>query len=103
MREWLINRSYAECVSNRAKEVLPRVMFRGSVLVAENETLRGLVSAISGLMEGVSTMLKYEHFATLTEIATELAQAKRTSAEDIFKTLASLPQEKVSEMVRKMI
>jgi len=46
---------------------------------------------------------KYEYLANLTEIATELAHAKRTSVDDIFKTLASLPRDKVPEMVRKMI
>ena len=45
-----------------------------STLTAERETLRGLVSAISGLMEGVSAMSKYEYLANLTEIATEIAQ-----------------------------
>ena len=68
-----------------------------STLTAKRETLRGLVSAISGLMEGVSAMSKYEYLAILTDIATEIAQVKKVSADDIFKTLASLPRDKVSE------
>jgi hypothetical protein len=39
----------------------------------------------------------------LTEIATEIAQAKKIPADEIFKTLASLPREKVAEHVKKMI
>jgi hypothetical protein len=70
---------------------------------AERETLRGLVSAVSGLMEGVSAMSKYEYLANLTEIATEIAQVKKVSADDIFKTLASLPRDKVSEQVKRML
>ena len=41
--------------------------------------------------------------AILTEIATEIAQVKKVSADDIFKTLASLPRDKVSEQVKRML
>ena len=74
-----------------------------SVMIAEYETSKGLVQAISGLMQGISVMSKYQYLAQLTEIAIEIAQAKQVPADDIFKTLASVPRDKVSETVKKMI
>ena len=75
-----------------------------SVLAAESETLRGIVTAMAGLMvERTTAMSKYEYLANLTEIATSIAEAKKTSADDIFKTLASLPRDKVPEMIKRML
>ena len=54
-------------------------------------------------MQGISVMSKYQYLAQLTEIAIEIAQAKQVPADDIFKTLASVPRDKVSETVKKMI
>jgi hypothetical protein len=50
-----------------------------------------------------NAMSKYQYLAYLTEIAIEIAQAKNVPADEIFKTLASLPREKVAEHVKKMI
>jgi len=73
-----------------------------SVLVAERETHLGLVRAIHGLTEGVHTMSRYQYLAQLTEIATQIAQAKRCAADEIFKELAALPREQVAEYTKKM-
>jgi hypothetical protein len=54
-------------------------------------------------MQGVSTMSHFEYLANLTEIATEIAQAKKVPADDIFKQLASLPREKVAEQLKQML
>ena len=48
-------------------------------------------------------MSRYEYLANLTEIATEIAQSKKTSADEVFKTLAALPREKVAEAVKRML
>ena len=48
-------------------------------------------------LDGASTMSKFQYLAHLTEIATEIAKAKKVPADEIFKTLASLPREKVAE------
>jgi hypothetical protein len=47
-------------------------------------------------------MSRYQYLAQLTEIATEIAQAKKIPSNEIFKTLAALPREKVAEYAKKM-
>jgi hypothetical protein len=74
-----------------------------SVLVAEHETQRGLVQAIHCLTQGADAMSRYQYLAHLTEIATEIAQAKKIPADEIFETLASLPRERVVEHVKKIV
>jgi hypothetical protein len=74
-----------------------------SILVAEHEAYRGLVQAIHGLTQGAEAMSRYQYLAYLTEIAVEIAQAKKIPADEIFNTLASLPRDKVAEHVKKMI
>ena len=61
------------------------------------------MQAVHGLMQGTSTMSRYQYLAYLTEIAIEIAQAKKIPADEIFKTLASLPRDKVQEHIRRMI
>jgi hypothetical protein len=72
-------------------------------MVAERETSRGLAQAIHCLMKGVFDMSRYQYLANLTEIAVEIAQAKKIPADDIFKTLASLPRDKVQEQIQRML
>jgi hypothetical protein len=48
-------------------------------------------------------MSRYQYLAHLTEIATEIARAKRIPSDEIFKTLAALPREKVAEYVKRMV
>jgi hypothetical protein len=74
-----------------------------SMIEAEHETFRNLVAAVSCLMEGTAVMSRYQYLAHLTEIATEIAQSKKTSADEVFKTLAALPREQVAEAVKRML
>jgi hypothetical protein len=74
-----------------------------SMIEAEHETLMNLVRALSCLSEGAGSMSRYQSLAYLTEVATEIALAKKTSADDVFKTLAALPRDKVTEVVKKMM
>ena len=74
-----------------------------SIKVAESETSRVLIRAVAGLMEGALTMSRFQYLAHICEIATEIADAKRIPADDIFKTLAALPRDKVQEHVRELI
>jgi hypothetical protein len=74
-----------------------------SMIRAEHETLRGLMAAASCLTEGTAAMSRFEYLAHLTELATDLAQSKKTSADEVFKTLAALPREKVAEAVKRML
>ena len=67
------------------------------ILIAEHETFQGIVTAISCLTKEVATMSHYEYLAHITELATSLAEAKRLPADDIFKTLASSPRDKVTD------
>jgi len=85
----------------KGRRVVPYV--GRSILIAEGETLNGLILAIHGLVERADIMSKYEYLANITEIATEIARAKQLPADDIFRTLASLPRDKVSEAVRRMV
>ena len=52
-------------------------------MVAEQETAKGLVQAIHDLMQGTSTMSKYQYLAHLAEIAIEIAQTKKVPADEI--------------------
>ena len=72
-------------------------------MVAEHQTSQVLAQAVHGLMQGTSTMSRYQYLAYLTEIAIEIAQAKKIPADEIFKTLASLPRDKVQEHIRRMM
>ena len=74
-----------------------------SVMVAEHQTSQVLAQAVHGLMQGTSTMSRYQYLANLTEIAIEIAQARKVSADEIFKTLASLPRDKVQEHIQRMM
>ena len=74
-----------------------------SIVVAERETSQILVQAIHDLMQGTSAMGRYQYLANLVEISTEIAQAKNVSADEIFKTLASLPRSEVVEAVKKLM
>ena len=75
-----------------------------SIKVAESETSRVLIRAVAGLMEGaLTTMSRFQYLAHICEIATEIADAKRIPADEIFKTLAALPRDKVQEHVRELI
>ena len=74
-----------------------------SMILAENETLRSLIAAISCLCEGAQNMSRYQYLAQLTEIATEIAEIKKVSADEVFKQLASLPRDKVAEAVKEMV
>jgi hypothetical protein len=55
------------------------------------------------LCEGTESMSKFQYLAYLTEIATEIAQVRKVSADEVFKKLASVPRDKVSELVKKMV
>jgi hypothetical protein len=46
---------------------------------------------------------RLRYLAHLSEIGTEISRAKKTSADEVFKILASLPREKVSEQIKRMI
>jgi hypothetical protein len=46
-------------------------------------------------------MSKYQYLAHLTEIATEIAQAKKTSVDEILNQRASLPRDKVPLILRE--
>jgi hypothetical protein len=74
-----------------------------SVLTAERETLTALMSAVSCLTEGAEAMSRYQYLAHITELATEIAQAKKTSVDEVFKQLASLPRDQVASAARKMM
>jgi hypothetical protein len=74
-----------------------------SMILAESETLNGLITALVRLCGESKNMSRYEYLANLTEIATEVAERKRISADEVFKTLASLPREQVAEAVKKMV
>ena len=74
-----------------------------TMIIAEAQTARGLATAVGCLLEGASAMSRYQYLANITEIATELAQVKKVSADDIFRTLASLPREKVPEHIQRML
>ena len=74
-----------------------------SMIQAEHETFLNLVAAVSCLMEGTAAMSRFEYLSYLTEIATDIAQSKKTSADEVFKTLAALPREKVAEAVKRML
>jgi hypothetical protein len=50
-------------------------------------------------MQGTSAMSKYQYLAHPSGIAIEIAQAKKIPDDEIFKTLASLPRDKVQERV----
>ena len=73
------------------------------MILAENETLHNLVNALSCLCEGTAAMSRYQYLAHLSEVATELAQLKKMSADEIFRTLASVPRDKVPEVLRSMV
>ena len=47
--------------------------------------------------------VRLRYLAHLSEIGTEISRAKKTSADEVFKILASLPREKVSEQIKRMI
>jgi hypothetical protein len=74
-----------------------------SMLTAERETLASMITAVNCLMEGTQTMSRYQYLAHLTELASEIAQAKKTSFDEVFKTLATVPREKLSETVKRML
>jgi hypothetical protein len=74
-----------------------------SVMIAERETHLGVAQAIHGLMQGTTNMSRYQYLAHLVEVSTEIAQAKKVSADEIFKTLAALPRDKVQEQIRGML
>jgi hypothetical protein len=74
-----------------------------SMIIAENETLKALVTALSCLVEGAKTMSRYQYLAQLTEIATEIAEVRKVSADEVFKTLTMVPHDKVPEMVKKLM
>jgi hypothetical protein len=72
--------------------------------MAQMETLRGFLSTIHGLaLKETIAMSKYEYLAHLTELATTVAKAKKVPADEIFRTLASLPRDKVAEQLKRMI
>jgi hypothetical protein len=73
------------------------------MILAENETLHSLVNALSRLCEGTAAMSRYQYLAHLTEIATEVAQLKKVSADEVFRTLASVPRDKVPEVLKTMV
>jgi hypothetical protein len=55
------------------------------------------------LMEGTQTMSRYQYLAHISELASEIAQAKKASFDEVFKELASVPREKLAETVKRMI
>jgi hypothetical protein len=72
--------------------------------MAQLETFRGFLSAIHGLtLRETMAMSKYEYLAHLTELATTVAQAKKVPADEIFRTLAALPRDKVAEHLKRMV
>ena len=74
-----------------------------AVMATERESSIGLAQAIYGLMQGTSNMSKYQYLAHLVEVSTEIAQAKKISVDEIFKTLANLPRDKVQEQIRRIM
>jgi len=73
------------------------------MILAENETLRSLVAAISCLCEGAQSMSRYQYLAQVTEIATQIAETKKVSADDVFRQLAAVPRDKLAETIRKIV
>lgn len=73
-----------------------------SMLLAEDETMKNLVKAVSSLREAQS-MGKYQFLAAVTEIATELAMVKGVSADDVFRVLANAPREQTYRLARAML
>jgi hypothetical protein len=73
------------------------------MIVAERETSQGVAQAIHGLMQGTREMGRYQYLAHLVEVSTEIARAKKVSADEIFKTLAALPKDKVEDQIRRML
>ena len=52
-----------------------------SLRLAEYQTLNSLVATISCLLKETTAMSKYEYLAHISEIATQIAQAKQVPAE----------------------
>lgn len=73
-----------------------------SLMLAEDETMKNLVRAVSSLREA-QAMGKYQFLACVTEIATELAMVKGTSADETFRLLANAPREDAYALARRMI
>jgi hypothetical protein len=72
--------------------------------MAQVESRLAFQSTIHGLMayKELTTMSHYEYLAHISEIAAEIAMAKKVAADGIFKELASVPREKLAETVRKL-
>lgn len=73
-----------------------------AMIVAEGETMKNLVKAVSCLREA-EAMGKYQFLACVTEIATELAMVKGVSADDVFRVLANAPREQTYRLARAML
>jgi hypothetical protein len=73
------------------------------MIQAEHETFRSLVAVVSCLLEETAIMSRFQYLAHLTEISVEIAQSKKTSADEVFKTLAALPRDKVADAVKRML